>query len=83
METSLCLQQEKTMTEYLLVFAFCSLLDNSCVSDFQKPTFHKDHYSCLLQGYTEGAAIIKKLDIKTTNENKLYLAFGCVPQERI
>ena len=71
------------MTKWVLVLVICSLESNSCMPPFKHPILFDDGYDCMVYGYEESLSKIQEMGRENINKNKIYIKFGCSPQQPI
>jgi len=68
---------------FILTMILCSGVSGTCLPPYPLyDTLYNDQYSCLLKGYEKSIEQMEKIGRVVINENKLFIKFYCIPEEK-
>ena len=70
--------------KFFLILWVCSALNGACmVPPVTYPQPFNSHYECVKEGYITGLDMVKVMDRKSIEMNRLFVAFNCRPESTI
>ena len=70
--------------KFFLILWVCSALNGACmVPPVTYPHPFNSHYECVKEGYITGLDMVKVMDRKSIEMNRLFVAFNCRPESTI
>ena len=70
--------------KYFLILWVCSAINGACmVPPVTYPQPFNSHYECVKEGYITGLDMVKVMDRKSIDMNRLFVAFNCRPESTI
>ena len=70
--------------KFFLILWVCSALNGACmVPPVTYPQPFNSHYECVKEGYITGLDMVKVMDRKSIDMNRLFVAFNCRPESTI
>ena len=70
--------------KFFLILWVCSALNGACmVPPVTYPQPFNSHYECVKEGYITGLDMVKVMDRKSIEMNRLFVAFNCKPETTI
>ena len=70
--------------KFFLLLWVCSAINGVCLTPaIISPTSFNSHYECVKEGYITGLDMVKVMDRKSIEMNRLFVAFNCRPESTI
>ena len=70
--------------KFFLILWVCSAINGACmVPPVTYPQPFNSHYECVKEGYITGLDMVKVMDRKSIEMNRLFVAFNCRPESTI
>ena len=70
--------------KFFLILWVCSALNGACmVPPVTYPQPFNSHYECVKEGFITGLDMVKVMDRKSIEMNRLFVAFNCRPESTI
>ncbi len=67
--------------KYFLILWVCSAINGACiVPPVTYPQPFNSHYECVEEGYIVGLDMVKAMNRKSLEVNRLFVAFNCKPE---
>ena len=67
--------------KFILILQMCYAAQNMCIPPMELTIIYPSHKECALAGYQQAGSLIKEMDSKLVNDNKILIKFWCLEKK--